>query len=295
MNRIERIGDATLYLGDAMEVLPSLPAIDLIITDPPYSSGARTDSERQVRGTMLRSMEDADWFSHDAMTTWGFSWFIRSAFSALRPKLTTGAHVYVFIDWRQTPNVYGMLEAAGYRVNQCLVWAKPHFGMGAYWRNQHENIVFASNGAATEMLDRGMGSVLDAPAVSPQAREHPTEKPVGLLFDIIRAVPGQVVLDPFMGAGSTGVAATKAGRSFIGCEINPHHFATACRRIEDAYRQPRLFAEPVQKSQQINMFAKFCPPDPDRDALADAAYDPAANSAGCYEVAIAACRDRSMA
>lgn len=239
------IGNATPYLGDALEVLPALSGVDLVITDPPYSSGARTDSERQVRGAMLRSMEDSDWFSHDSMTTWGFSWFLRSAMSALRPSLAQGAHVYVFIDWRQTPNVYGMLEACGYRVNQCLVWDKRHFGMGAFWRNQHENIVFASNGSPADMLDRGMGSVLDFPAVPHLTRQHPTEKPVALLSALIEAVPGKVIFDPFMGAGSTGVAAVKAGRRFIGCEINPHHFETACKRLEAAYSQGDFFrAEP---------------------------------------------------
>ena len=124
------IGDCRLLLGDARDVLPLVDDVDLIITDPPYSSGARTDSEKQVRGAMLRSMDDADWFSHDAMTTWGFNWFIRSVFTDLRQRLPEGAHAYVFIDWRQTPNVYGMLEACGYRVNHCLVWDKGHFGMG---------------------------------------------------------------------------------------------------------------------------------------------------------------------
>lgn len=248
--RCEQIGDATLYLGDCREAIPSLPTIDVVLTDPPYSSGARTDSERQVRGAMLREMEDEDWFSHDAMTTWGFSWFIRSVFTDLRGKLLQGAHVYCFIDWRQTPNVYGMLEASGYRVNHCLVWKKAHFGMGAYWRNQHENIVFASNGMPREMKDRGMGSVLECAGVSPAARQHPTEKPVDLLVTILDAVPGQTVLDPFMGSGSSGVAAIKAGRKFVGCDINPEHFDTACKRIEEAWRQPRLFKEvtppPVQ-------------------------------------------------
>lgn len=230
-----------MYLGDCRECIPTLPTIDLVLTDPPYSSGARTDSERQVRGSMLRETEDEDWFSHDAMTTWGFSWFIRSVFTDLRGKLSQGAHIYCFIDWRQTPNLYGMLEASGYRVNHCLVWKKAHFGMGTYWRNQHENIVFASNGMPADMRDRGMGSVLECAGISPAARQHPTEKPTDLLVTILDAVPGQTVFDPFMGSGSSGVAAIKSGRKFIGCDINPTHFDTACRRIEEAWKQPRLF------------------------------------------------------
>lgn len=252
-SRVETIGDATLYLGDAADIARSLSGIDLILTDPPYSSGARTDSERQVRGSMLRGMEDADWFSHDAMTTWGFNWFIRSIFTELRQRLSEGAHVYLFIDWRQTPNVYGMLEACGYRVNHCLVWKKAHFGMGTYWRNQHENIVFASNGMPADMLDRGMGSVLECRGVSPDARVHPTEKPVDLLVSILDAVPGETVLDPFMGSGSTGVAAMRAGRKFIGCEINPHHFETACQRVREEVRRPRLFSDATPKPVQPSL------------------------------------------
>jgi len=231
-----KIGNATLYLGDAAEVIPELSGVELVVTDPPYSSGARRDSERQVRGAMLRSMKDADWFSHDAMTSWGFGWFIRSLFTQLRPRLPVGAHLYIFTDWRMTPTIYGMMEASGYRVNHCLVWAKPHFGMGSYWRNQHENIVFASNGTPAEMLNRGAGTVLNYAAVSPKARIHATEKPTDLLHHIIDVAPGSIVFDPYMGSGSCAVAALKAGRKFIGCEINPDIFEIACHRIKEAIK-----------------------------------------------------------
>ena len=247
---VVEIGEATLYRADCLDVMGNFSGIDAVLTDPPYSSGARRDAERSVRGSMLRSLDDEDWFSHDSMTTWGFTWFARAAFGLLRAALAEGAHLYVFIDWRQTPTVYGMLEACGYRVNQCLVWAKTHFGMGAYWRNQHENIVFASKGMPAAMADRGMGSVLTASSVPPQQRQHPTEKPVGLIRSILKATTAQTILDPFMGSGTTGVACAKLGRKFIGIEIEPKYFDIACKRIEQAYAQGDFFVEPPKSPKQ---------------------------------------------
>jgi len=236
------VSEIQLHLGDCLEVLPTLDAgsVDAVITDPPYASGARRDAQRQVRGAMLRSLDDADWFSHDAMTSWGYAWFLRGVLNQLRPKLKAGSHLYVFSDWRQTPNVYAMLESCGYRVNHCLVWAKTHFGMGSYWRNQHEHIIFASAGQPRGMLNRGMGSVLTAKAVSSASRVHPTEKPAELLQRIIAAIPGDTILDPFMGSGTTGVACVKTGRNFIGIEIDPDYYAIAEKRIAEAQMQPRL-------------------------------------------------------
>jgi site-specific DNA-methyltransferase (adenine-specific) len=84
---------------------------------------------------------------------------------------------------------------------------------------------------------------------SPDNAEHPTQKPVGLMMNIVRWTEG-VVLDPFMGSGTTGVACIKLGRRFIGIEIEPKYFDIACRRIEEAWKQPRLFEEPRPKPQQ---------------------------------------------
>lgn len=221
----------TIYHGDCREILPTLPKVDLVLTDPPYGSGARRDAERQVRGAMLRSMEDADWFSHDSMTTWGMTWFLRGVLTALRATLSEGAHLYIFTDWRMTPTVYGMAEAHGYRVNHCLVWDKGHFGMGAYWRNQHENIVFASLGKPAEMRDHGAGSVLTFPTVSPAARVHPTEKPAPLMRYILEAAPDGTVLDPFCGSGPTLVAARDLGRKAIGIEIEERYCEIAAKRL----------------------------------------------------------------
>jgi len=130
-----------------------------------------------------------------------------------------------------------MLEAHGYRVNHCLVWDKQHFGMGTYWRNQHENIVFASVGQPTAMLDRGRGSVITTAAVRSQNRQHPTEKPASLLRTILMAVPGNTVLDPFAGSGTTGRACKDLDRKCIMVEIEQKY----CDIIVERLRQEVLF------------------------------------------------------
>jgi site-specific DNA-methyltransferase (adenine-specific) len=233
----------TLFHGDVIETLDTLAIanLPLVITDPPYASGARRDADRQVRGSMLRSMEDEDWFTHDAMTNWGFTWFLRAVFVRLRVSLDEGAHIYACIDWRQTPNLYGLLEASGFRVNHCLVWDKQHFGMGAYWRNQHENIVFASKGQPAAMRDRGMGSVISCSGVHHANKEHPTEKPVALMERLMRGAPGDLVLDPFAGSGTTLVAAVRLGRRAIGIEIEERYCEIAARRLDRELAQGSLF------------------------------------------------------
>jgi site-specific DNA-methyltransferase (adenine-specific) len=168
------------------------------------------------------------------MTTWGFSWFLRGVMNGIRPTLDQGAHVYVFTDWRQQPNVYGLLEATGYRVNHSLVWDKEHFGMGAYWRNQHEHIVFASWGTPQPMRNKGMGSVLRCRGVLPAARLHPTEKPVKLLRSILEAAPDGLVFDPFGGSGPTARAAKDAGRRAVICEIEERYCEIAARRLQQS-------------------------------------------------------------
>lgn len=103
-----------------------------------------------------------------------------------------------------------------------------------------EFVIWGSNGAMP--VDRGVGCL---PGffnhAYPTNREHVTEKPEALMRDIVEiAVPGGVVLDPFMGSGTTGVAAVRSGRPFVGIEISAEYFAVACRRIEDAQRQQPL-------------------------------------------------------
>ena len=154
----------TIYHGDCLDVLREIDRFDLLITDPPYSSGARRDADKQDRTSMLRSMDDDDWFSHDQLTAWGWSWFFRPVLLSAVQSMLKGSHLYIFSDWRQTPNVYGLSESVGLRVNHCLVWDKGIFGMGAYWRNQHENIIYRVYWAAQRNEESWMRFRLAIPA-----------------------------------------------------------------------------------------------------------------------------------
>lgn len=236
-----QIKDATLYCGDCLEAMADIHPVNAVITDPPFSSGARTDAAKSVRGGMLRGAKwDGDWFTHDNMATHGFLYLMRLVGIAALEKVETGATGHFFIDWRMYPNLYGALESSGWLVKNLVVWDKQHFGMGSNYRNQHELIIYAEKGG-TDFPTHNLGNVIRCPRE--KGENHPTEKPVSLMETLINAATttGQAILDPFMGSGSTGVGAVKRGRRFTGIEIDPRHFETACKRIEAAYDQHDLF------------------------------------------------------
>lgn len=228
MTRTETIGDCTLILGDCREVLPTLGRVDAVVTDPPYgigySSGYRTND---LWGSASTIQQDESTAARDFVADW----------SSPLPCLMFGT-------WR---------AARPAITRQVLVWDKGGaLGMGALdipWKPDHEEIYVLGRGF---IGSRDCGSVLRFPPVQSMAkngRVHPTEKPVALMGALVRKVPG-TVLDPFMGSGTTGVACVNLGRRFIGIEIEERYFSIACRRIEAAYAQPRLFSDPTPKAQQ---------------------------------------------
>jgi site-specific DNA-methyltransferase (adenine-specific) len=164
------------------------------------------------------------------MTTTGFVWLVREVAVHVRPLLVDGGAFFSFIDWRQWPNLVGAVESANYRINKMIVWDKETFGMGNGFRNQHELVLFASKGVPNI-------AEADTPDVLACKREentwHPSPKPVPLMERLLRVAvkPGGIVLDPFMGAGSTGVAALRLGMRFIGIELDENHCRTARERL----------------------------------------------------------------
>ncbi len=226
-----QIGDATLYRADCREVLPLLPKVDAVVTDPPYGIG-ESSKKNATRGK--------------SSSIWGKS----KGGSAVAYARDYGEN-----DWDKEPAsaeiIMAIREASKWQVifggnyfeglppSSCwLVWDKKN-GANDFadcelaWTNLPKavrRIEWLWNG----MIRKGQ-----------EERFHLTQKPLGVMKWCVEQLPEETatILDPFMGSGTTGVAAVKLGRKFIGIEIDPGYFETACKRIEQAYAQPDFFVE----------------------------------------------------
>jgi len=245
--RIETIGDATLYLGNSLEIIPTLVHIDALITDPPYSSGGRTSQERS-RSTSEKYQTTglkhyfAD-FAGDNKDQRSWMLWMSIWLSHAMKKLSEGGMVCLFSDWRQLPACTDALQMAGLVWRGIVVWDKVNARpMPNRFRAQAEYIAWGTNGQRS--FDTKSASyhdgVFSIKAPSSKEREHSTQKPVELMDRLVEVVrPGEIVCDPFMGSGTTGVSALRLGRKFIGCEVVPHYFDVACRRMEEVCGQKR--------------------------------------------------------
>lgn len=221
----------TIYHGDCLDVLADLDvSIAAVVTDPPYASGTRHEAGKSSSGAMLRAGRFHDRpIDLDQMTTLGFVWLVRAVGHRCYSMLPDGGSFLSFIDWRQWGNLVGAIETCNYRVQGMVVWDKGHFGMGNGFRSQHELVCHASKGVPT-IANKGIGNVLSFPRQEPV--DHPSPKPVALMARLIECVtePGALVLDPFMGSGSTLRAAKDIGRRSIGIESSEAYCEIAAKR-----------------------------------------------------------------
>lgn len=232
--RVEKIGSATLYCGDCRTVLPLLTEkADIIITDPPYSSGGLMRSDRM--GSSGEKYTDKKYlpFSGDNRDQRSFTLWCSAWMGELLAHAAPSAMLFSFIDWRNLPCMTDAVQMGGWVWRGIIPWNKVNSRpQPGYFRNQCEYIVW---GSAGKLIGSGYGkgffSVYPPHGAN---RCHPTEKPVELIAELLNVYQGKRVLDPFMGSGTTGVAAVKAGREFVGIEMDEHWFDIACRRIEDA-------------------------------------------------------------
>lgn len=240
MTHVEHIGNATLYCGDALTVLAEIEPVRAaaLICDPPYCSGGFSEAaKRSAKCQGLRSevLREIEWFGGDNMTSAGLQWLLRgTAVLFKKHAANKGATASFFCDWRMIPMLTPAIESAGLRFQAMPVWDKQAPGLGTGFRATHECILHFSIDTP-EYHSKQHGNVLRSPRASSEDREHPTQKPLKVMRPIIEVQSplGGTVLDPFMGSGSTGVAALELGRRFVGIEHDPTHFETACRRMRE--------------------------------------------------------------
>ena len=233
-----------LHHGDALDVLKALPSnhVDAVLTDPPYCSGGR--NQAAARGTISRAggRPDAEWFLGDNMGTDSYLWFMRELARECFRVTTEGSQAFVFTDWRIYSTVVTAWESAGWTLKSVIVWDKAKGGaMGSFWRNNHEWIPVFVKGKNRPLPHGGFFNTWTG--TKPQGGEHPTEKPLGLIRYLVSSVTpeGGTILDPFMGSGTTGVAAVSEGFRFVGVEMHERFIEIARARIEAAASAPGLF------------------------------------------------------
>lgn len=244
MTKPVQIGDCTLYLGDCLEILPTLGKVDAVVTDPPYEAVMQ-----KKWGVLSRNAPS----SHVRHETLGFDAIdeIRGDVAEAVASVCSGWGVFFCMAegvraWRD------VIEATGARYKRAMVWVKPDAmpqfnGQGP--SVGHEMLVSAWYGAGYSRWNGGGKPGTFIYTKNTQGAEHPTQKPLPLIMDLVSlfSFTDDVVADPFMGSGTTGVACAKLGRKFIGIEIEPKYFDIACERIQKAYDQPDLFIAPPEK------------------------------------------------
>ena len=220
------IGNATLYLGDCMEILPTLGKVDAVITDPPYTDkthkGARTGDGDKVL-VDFESISDEEFMS----------------FSKLFVEISE-TWVVMTCDWMHTAELARQMPDEFIRAG---VWVKPN-GMPQYTGDRPamgwESVAMLHRKGKKKWNGGGRHAVWN---ISKVHGNHPTEKPLPLIESFISLFTNQqnTILDPFMGSGTTGVAAVRMDRKFIGIEREQKYFDIACKRIEQEQAQTKLF------------------------------------------------------
>lgn len=220
-----------LAQSDAVEFLSSLPgaSVDLIVTDPPYES---LEKHRAIGTTTRLSHSKAssnDWFQIFPNARFP------ELFSELYRVLKANAHLYLFSDQETMFVIKPIAERAGFRFWKPIVWDKQKIGMGYHYRSRYEFILFFEKGKR-KLLDLSVPDVLAHPRIH---RGYPTEKPwqVSQVLITQSSEREQVVLDPFMGSGSVGVAALRNERRFLGNDLSEEALRISQERLEAAVKE----------------------------------------------------------
>jgi len=225
----------TIYHGDCFDLLHDLEGVGAVVTDPPYSSGGafRGDRAMSTVSKYVNSSTEAyrpdfagDNRDQRAFQAWCSMWL-----NAARRASTPGAILVSFIDWRQLPTLTDAVQAGGWTWRNLGTWWKPGIRMqrGAF-SGSAEYVVYATNGPVVTDFDGAVQNVFKCAPVGD--KEHIAEKPASVLRWVMQVVPPtSLVLDPFMGSGSTLRAAKDCGHRAIGIDVDERYCEIAARRM----------------------------------------------------------------
>ena len=240
--RVEQIGDATLYLGDCLEILPTLPKVDAVVTDPPYgvNLGAHgAANEKRPQFLAMRPYESYEDTEENLLAV---------VVPAVTEALQRAERGVVFCAGHNAWHFPRASAIGG-------VFLPAACGRNNWGFQSISHCLFY--GKAPDLQNGSKATAIRSTETSEKS-DHPCPKPTGWMVWAVDLATrlGETVLDPFMGSGTTGVACAQLGRRFIGIEIEPRYFDIACRRIDDAYRQaPLIPHQPIQDDyEQVTMF-----------------------------------------
>lgn len=232
------MGDYKLFNGDCLEVMKKLPdkSIDCIITDPPYkmnhSTGGCTNigMKNKWQGNIKAGNTVMD-FSLDIK----FSEWLPEIYRVLK----NSSHCYIFCNDKNVQELLNEATKCGFKESNILVWIKNNATPNRYYMKNLEFVLFLYKGNAKPINDMGSKCAVEFKNINGKEKLHPTQKPIDLLELYINnsSLENDIILDPFMGSGSTGVACLNTNRKFIGIELDKNYFDIAKRRIEGCENQ----------------------------------------------------------
>jgi len=205
-----------IYCADCMDILPKIPekSIDLVLTDPPYGINFIPQ-----RGTFNA-------IANDKFADWEFSYWLRKWAEACSQTLKDGGVSFWFSGWSTSHLVYPALSQY-WNVKSCIVWKKNNWGIGYHTRPQHEFVYLCHNGD----VPKPENQYSDVWEFSKENGFHSCQKPVRLIGRCVGMYSSDLILDPFLGSGTTAVAAKQLGRKFIGIEISEKYCEIAKQRL----------------------------------------------------------------
>lgn len=208
--------------GDCLEVMKQMPdnSVDLIVTDPPYN----LDYTGRSKGKFSK-------FDNDNLEEADYSEFVGRISQEMARVCKETSAVYLFIDWRNYP-IWSQKIAEFYApIKNCIVWVKQGFGLGQFYRYQHEFCLFAVRGGY-KLNRHDLSDVWNVKRDHTGDYQHPTQKPVEVMAKIIQDVPQEaVILDPFGGSCTTAVACKQLKRNFICIEKEAKYVAICNERL----------------------------------------------------------------